>query len=212
MPACSALSRSSSCRRLASAAVIALILAFGGPAHASLLTVSWLDQDDSSDTASPDLLSVALTFDNTTGDYTVQLVASSAEPFQGSFLANVILLNVDTGSTSNDPARFLDNVNNFNLSVASTFIELTGTDPFLLSWDLGDRVTHCHRTVGCTALFFPEFTQIFGTGISGDNLFADDSVSIITAVPEPGTVMLMAMAAGVILLGSRMRREPGRNR
>ena len=54
MPACSALS--SSCRRLASAAAIALILGFGGPAHAALLTVSWLDQDDSSDPANPNLL------------------------------------------------------------------------------------------------------------------------------------------------------------
>jgi hypothetical protein len=117
----------------------------------------------------------------------------------------VILLNVDTGFTTNDPARFLDNVNNFrNIDPPTTLLELTGTDPFLLSWDLGDRVTHCHRIVGCNALFNPPFTQIFGTSITGDNLFANDSVSIITAVPEPGTGMLMAMAAVAVLLGSRM--------
>jgi hypothetical protein len=171
VPVRSALSRSSSLRHLAGAAAIALILAFAGPAHAAPLTASWLDQDDSSDTASPDLLSVALTFDNTTGDYTVKLFASSAEPSQGaSSTVNVILLNVDTGSTSNDPARFLDNVNVFRNIPPTTMIELTGTNPFLLSWDAGDRVTHCHRTVGCNTFVSP-FTQIFGTGITGDSLF-----------------------------------------
>ena len=214
MPAYSVLSRSSSCRRLASAAVIALILGFGGPAHAALLTVSWLDDDDSTDVASPDLLSVTLTFDNTTGDYTVQLFASDLDPFQGALvLVNVILLNVDTGSTSDDPARFLDSGNAFrNIDPPTTLLELTGTDPVLLSWDVGDRVTHCHRTVGCNALFFPPFNQTFVTSVTDDVLFANNSVSIITAAPEPGTGILMAMAAGAILLGSRVRREPGRNR
>ena len=212
MPSCSAPSRSSSFRRLAGAAAIALILGFGGPAHATLLTASWLDQDDSSDTASPDLLSVTLTFDNTTGDFTVQLFASSAQPFTGSFAANVNLLNLDTGFTTNDPALFL-NSGSFHLSSStSTLVERMGTNPFLLSWDVGDRVTHCNRTTGCNPFFQPDFNQIFGTGISDDNLFANDSVSTLTAVPEPGMGMLMAMTAGAILLGSRTRREPGRNR
>ena len=211
MPSCSAPSRSSSFRRLAGAAAIALILGFGGPAHATLLTASWLDQDDSSDTASPDLLSVTLTFDNTTGDFTVQFFASSAQPFTGTFAANVNLLNLDTGFTTNDPAFFL-NPGAFNLSSStSTLVERTGTNPFLLSWDVGDRVTHCHRTGGCNA-FFPPFNQLFGTGIAGDNLFADDPVSTLAAVPEPGTGMLMAMAAGAILLASRTRGEAVRNR
>ncbi len=209
MPSCSAPSRSSSFRRLAGAAAIALILGFGGPAHATLLTASWLDQDDGSDTASPDLLSVTLTFDNTTGDLTVQFFASSAQPFTGNFSAN---LNLDTGTVLNDPAFFL-NPGAFNLSSStSTLVERTGTNSFLHSWAVGDRVTSCHRITGCNALFSPPFNQLFGTAITGDTLFADNPVSTLTAVPEPGMGMLMAMTAGAILLGSRTRREPGRNR
>jgi hypothetical protein len=188
-------------------------LGFGGPAHAALLTVSWLDQDDSSDFASPDLLSVTLTFDNTTGLFTIELTASSAAPFQGTPLANVNLLNVDTGTTANDPALFLSSS---VIRDTGTLVEVTGTNLRLLSWDLGDRVTHCRETTGCNANFDPPldppFTQLFGTGITADILFANDSVSVISAAPEPGTGMLMAMAAGAILLGSRTRREPGRNR
>lgn len=184
-------------RGLAVAIAVAVLVGSGEAAHAALLSVSWLDQVDSN---SPNLVSVALTFDNSTGDYTIELGASSADPFQGTFLASVNLLNPDTGSTSNDPALFLDNVNQFVNFPSSTTAELMGNNPVLLSWDLGDRVSHCLGTAGCTANF-PGFGQLFGTGITGDDLLAEDSVSIIVAaVPEPGTPLLLALALGTIPL------------
>jgi hypothetical protein len=170
-----------------------------GASHAALLSVSWLDQGDSN---SPNLVSVALTFENTTGDYTIELGASSADPFQGTFLANVNLLNADTGSTSNDPALFLDNINSFVNFPASTSVELMGNNPVLLFWDLGDRVSHCLGVAGCTANF-PGFGQLFGSGITGDELLAENSVAIIMAVPEPATPLLLALVLGTILLSRR---------
>jgi len=91
-----------------------------------------------------DLVGLELVFSNTTGDYEITLYATPQNPFIGGFRVNVLLFNPDTGSLTPDPALFVDSLNDFVLATASTEVTITGTDPRLLAWDLGDRVATCH--------------------------------------------------------------------
>jgi hypothetical protein len=84
-----------------------------------------------------DLTGMTMDFDNATGNYNIVLTATATNPFVGTFRINANLFNPDTTA---DDSFFTDNQNDFNLSVATTTITLSGTSSKLLSWNAGDRV------------------------------------------------------------------------
>jgi hypothetical protein len=105
-------------------------------AQANQLTFSFSDPvGDQSGTV--DLTGMTMNFDNATGNYNIVLTATAANPFVGTFRINVNLFNPDTTA---DDCFFNDNQKDFNLTVATTSITLTGTNSKLLSWKAGDRV------------------------------------------------------------------------
>jgi uncharacterized repeat protein (TIGR01451 family) len=84
-----------------------------------------------------DLTRMVMTFDATTGAYSITLTATPDHPFIGMFRVNINLLNTDT---NNNDAFFQDNVKDFDLAVATTTLTLSGTSSKLLSWRDGNRV------------------------------------------------------------------------
>jgi hypothetical protein len=91
-------------------------------------------------TGSIDVMSMELDFDASTGDYEITLVAHPQNPFFGVFRVNINLFDPDTGTTAQNPSFFQDDVNDFNLVVPTTTIMLAGSNPRLMSWNVGDRV------------------------------------------------------------------------
>jgi uncharacterized repeat protein (TIGR01451 family) len=84
-----------------------------------------------------DVKSMVMVFDSTTGAYSINLIATPANPFIGMFRVNINLLNPDT---NNNDAFFQDNVNDFDLTSATTVLTLTGASTKLQSWRAGNRV------------------------------------------------------------------------
>jgi hypothetical protein len=84
-----------------------------------------------------DVTGMSFDFDNATGDYTVTLTATAANPFAGQFRVNINLFNPDAIAAG---SFFSDTFNDYNLASATTSLTLTGTNPHLLAWHAGDRV------------------------------------------------------------------------
>ena len=109
-----------------------------------------------------DVVGLDFSFDNTTGDYTIRLLADLANPFDGHFRVNVNLYNPDAGVTI-VPGDFSSTLNDISVSSPTTLVTLTGTNTNLLMWQEGDRVA-----IGTAAFGNPTdagFT-IFGSGVS----------------------------------------------
>lgn len=87
-----------------------------------------------------DVTRMVMTFSSVSGNYTIVLVASPANPFVASFRVNINLYNQDTGTTNQNPSFFQEVGNNLNLSVPTTVLTFTGTNSRLLAWNVGDRV------------------------------------------------------------------------
>ena len=87
-----------------------------------------------------DVIGMDFEFNNETGNYTILLTATDAEPFAGDFRVNINLFNLDVGTTADDPSYFQDTINDFSVLVPSTALLLSGTNARLLSWDTGDRI------------------------------------------------------------------------
>lgn len=117
-----------------------------------------------------DLVGLDFTFNATTGDYQILLTASGVNPFVGGFRINVHLFNPDVGTTAQDPAFFVDSLEGF-LTTPTTTLTLTGTNPRLLAWEVGDRVAPCQGTsfeeLGpCLGgLGLPDGVTAFSTGV-----------------------------------------------
>lgn len=165
--------------------------------------------DVSGDGDSPidvDLIALYLSFDPATGDYDLLWVTHPSQPFQGTFRLNANLYDPDTGSNAQDPAFFQDTLNDFTLSSPEPTILLTGNDPRLTAWSVGDRVApSCPIPLGC-----PSGAIAFGTSVgplSGSSLGVDriDSQSSDIVLPEPRGVLTLAMA--VLGLGALARRR-----
>ena len=182
---------------------------------ADTLTFSFADPIGDN-TGLVDVYRMDLTFDDVTGDYSILLLATSGDPFQGDFRVNVNLFNPDTGTTARNPSFFQDVLNDFDYgSTTSTSLTLTGTNSRLTFWDEGDRVAA--STVA--GLGTPDGSSFFRSsvadlpfepfGVSEDYIAADASgvASIVNAVPEPGSLVLCGIAvAGLWLLRRRSNR------
>jgi hypothetical protein len=89
------------------------------------------------DSTTIDLTGITLTFDRTSGDYTIRLTTTNVNPFKGTFRANVNLFNPAAGQAQ---ASFQDNVNDYDLTAPTTSIELSGNDSKLTAWAEGHQV------------------------------------------------------------------------
>lgn len=144
--------------------VIAWIALAGvGTADAAQLTFAFADAAGDGH-VSGDLQGMRFHFDDTTGDYSIELRAHPAQPFLGDFRVNVNLFDPDVGTIDVNPAFFQDTNNEFNLAAPSTKILLTGTNSRLLSWNAGDRVAANHVP--------------FGNPIGGGSTFATGLVNL----------------------------------
>lgn len=117
------------------------ILLIAIPALSFGVPISYSFSDPIGDNATTiDLIGMEFDFENTTGDYTITIHTSAADPFFGQFRLNVNIFNPDTGTTAQDPALFSDTANDFDLAAPITEIMLTGINTRLLSWSLGDNI------------------------------------------------------------------------
>ena len=139
-----------------------------------------------------DVRSMLFSFDNASGDYTIDLTADAANPFLGDFRININLFNPDTGTTAPDPSFFEDTLNDFSLSTPIAAITLTGTNSRLLAWNPSDNVfTNSLAGTGNpdgTTLFRSTVTSVpFGFLTNEDVIaFADLAQSaVINPVPIP---------------------------
>ena len=135
-----------------------------------------------------DVIGMDFEFNNETGNYTILLTATDAEPFAGDFRVNINLFNLDVGTTADDPSYFQDTINDFSLLVSSTAMLLSGTNSRLLSWDTGDRILLNNLPDGTP---HPDGGTLFSSVVSGrpsqslekDVIGLDKEIAIVTSMP-----------------------------
>jgi len=195
---------------------LACLLAFGiSSAQAALLHFSFSDPvGDHAGTV--DVTGLDFTFDSVTGAYTIDLHASPAHPFVGSFRINVNLFNPDTGTLNPVPSFFSDTGNDITLIAPTTVQTISGVNANLLSWDIGDQVA-----IGSAAFGNPDGISAFGSEVrdlpggpfirdmigTTDNINngAANVVAVITPLlPEPPTALLLSFGA-LLLARPRLR-------
>jgi hypothetical protein len=135
-----------------------------------------------------DVIGMDFEFNNETGNYTILLTATDAEPFAGDFRVNINLFNLDVGTTADDPSWFQDTINDFSLLVPSTALLLSGTNARLLSWDTGDRILLNNLPDGTP---HPDGGTLFSSVVAGrpsqslenDVIGLDKEIAIVTSIP-----------------------------
>lgn len=154
-----------------------------------------------------DLTGMQFTFDNTTGEYENIYTADASKPFLNDFRLNTNLFNPDTGTTASDPSFFQDTFNDYDLSVQTTSIRLTGINLRLLAWEAGDRVA----VSGPDPLGLPDSSGGFSSGVvdlgltSETGYFIGDDIdrgfAIIEpacSIPAPGAILLGTLGTGFV--------------
>lgn len=193
--------------------VLCLLVIGMSSAHAALLRFSFDDPVGDS-TGNIDLTGLTFTFESLTGAYTIDLSASAADPFSGTFRINVNLFNPDTGTTAPNPSLFSDTANDITLPAPEIRLSLTGIETRLLSWDEGDRVA-----IGSVPFGNPDGVSALGSNVIDFPLDegrrdligttsiingSSESVAVIAAVPEPSTLLLgLAALSGLSVFRSR---------
>jgi hypothetical protein len=181
------------------------------PALSFAVPITYTFSDPVGDNATTiDLTGMDFAFENSTGDYTITMYASSANPFSGQFRLNVNIFNPDTGTTAVDPAVFQDAANDFDLATPVTEIVLTGMNTHLLSWSDGDNIAVSTEN----GLGNPDGSTRFETGVvrldgvapppGGDScnedfiapgaLFFGCVAEEPESVPEPSTLVLLGIS------------------
>ena len=135
-----------------------------------------------------DVIGMDFEFYKETGNYTILLTTTDAEPFAGDFRININLFNLDIGTTADDPSYFQDTINDFSLLVSSTSLLLSGTNSRLLSWELGDRILLNNLPDGIP---HPDGGTLFSSVVSGrpfqfldnDVIGLDKEIAIVTPIP-----------------------------
>jgi len=155
-------------------------------------------------TGSVDVTGMTLTIDETSGAYTIEITADSANPFIGDFRINVNLFNATLDEF------FQNTFNDYSLSSATTSIWLSGADIELSDW----LPSHSIATSTYAGLGNPSGISLFRSSV-GDLPLAPICVSedIIgvngclgtNVVPEPSTLALFGL--GLFGLGFASRRK-----
>src|SRR5215831_17703367 len=114
----------------------ALGFAIGLAAPAADLTFSFTDPVGDN-TGSIDVTNMVVVFDSVTGNFKITLTATNAQPFVGHFRVNSNLFNQARLPLY---SLFADNMQDYNLATPKTKLILTGTNPNLLFWAVGDTV------------------------------------------------------------------------
>lgn len=153
-----------------------------------------------------DVVSMYLSFDPATGDYDLLWVTDPGNPFNGTFRLNTNLFNPDTGTNLPDPSFFQDVLNDFTLTTPQQTILLTGTNPRLTSWAVGDEVAvTCPAPLGCPTTSFG-FSSAAGPIVGGPGYDLFDTGSSVVRLPEPrGFLALILGLVGLAALAHRKR-------
>lgn len=150
-----------------------------------------------------DVLSMVMTFDNTTGLYEIVLTADAAHPFLGDFRININLYNQDLGTSNIDPAFFADAGNDFSLSVPATTITLTGTSAHLLAWAPGNRVF----TNSLAGTGNPDGTTLFRSSVLGlpFEFLTNEDVIAFQDLAQPTTIRTSVVSDVILPPGFSIR-------
>jgi PEP-CTERM motif len=146
---------------------------------------------DNTDTI--DLVSIQMSFDNATGDYDIFYNAHAANPFLGFFRINVNLRNITLLGVPPRAPDFSDTLNDFDLALAATQVQLSGNSSALLAWSAGDEIAYILPGAGGFAT----------SGFRGDSLGPSGAgdpmlTTFVTGIPEPTTLALLGIGlAGI---------------
>ena len=155
-----------------------------------------------------DVIGMDFEFNNETGNYTILLTATDAEPFSGDFRININLFNLDVGTTADDPSYFQDTINDFSLLVPSTSLLLSGINSRLLSWDTGDRILLNNLPDGTShpdgaTLFSSVVAERPSQSLDKDVIGLDKEIAIVTSMPlAAGSLQFSAASFSVAESGA----------
>lgn len=179
-------------RRFAFFAAAAICLSQTQPAQAALLSFQFSDTVGDVDVAGmPDIHSLEIVFDNTTGWYRMALHATESAPFVWDFVFDTWMRNVDRDRT------FDQRTWTFESPPLSS--EWTGSDTDLIGWQAGDRVNSWSIS-RVHDLEITEYSVLWGRHPSEDRMIGADYIdvgqTVIVAVPEPeiGVAFIFGLA------------------
>ena len=176
-------------RQLQKAILMAALIAMAtfNLVHAAPVLVSVTDPVGDN-TGPVDVIGMDFEFNNETGNYTILLTATDAEPFLGDFRININLFNLDVGTTADDPSYFQDTINDFSLLIPSSTLILSGSNSRLLSWDTGDRILLNNIPDGSPN---PDGDTLFSSVVAArpsqsletDVIGLDKEIAVVTSIP-----------------------------
>ena len=183
-------------------AALALLLL---PIHAFATIISFSDPVGDH-TGSVDVTGMTLDFD-LAGNYTIDLTATAANPFDGDFRININLWNVTLDEF------FQDVFNDFSLGAPQTGISLAGSSAVIPDWLAGHTIaTSTYAGFGNPAgisLFRSSVSDLPFQGIceSEDIIGNDGCGTIVPQVPVPAAAWLFGSGVvGLIGFVGRRRR------